>query len=109
MSEPLPSDLAAELRANHRRRGSIGETIYYLRETTSTNDVSAYHAERGAPEETTVVAGAQTAGHDRLRRTWYSPPGTGLYVSIVFRTPKAAPFLTLAGGVAMAKSIRAAT
>src|SRR5262245_4198171 len=109
MSEPLPSDLAAALRATRSRRGSIGETIYYFSETTSTNDVAARHAERGAPEGTTVVAGAQTAGRGRLGRTWYSPPGTGLYVSIVFRTPKAAPFLTLAGGVAVAEGIRAAT
>ena len=91
------------------RRGRLGEPLYYLHETTSTNDIAAAYAERGAPEGTTVVAAAQTSGRGRLGRSWYSPPGAGLYVSIVIRDSRCAPFLTLAGGVAVAEGIRAAT
>jgi len=109
MSEPLPSDLATALRATRHRRGPIGEPVYYFSETTSTNDVAALHAERGAPEGTTVIAAAQTSGRGRLGRSWYSPPGAGLYVSVVFRAAKAAPYLTLAGGVAVTEGVRAAT
>jgi BirA family transcriptional regulator, biotin operon repressor / biotin---[acetyl-CoA-carboxylase] ligase len=109
MSESLPHDLALALRATKDRRGPLGEPVYYFSETTSTNDVAAFHADRGAPEGTTVIAGAQTSGRGRLGRSWYSPSGAGLYVSLVFRAPKAAPFLSLAGGVAVAEGIRAAT
>jgi BirA family transcriptional regulator, biotin operon repressor / biotin---[acetyl-CoA-carboxylase] ligase len=109
MAEPLPLDLAAALSATGSRRGVFGDPIYFLSETGSTNDVAAALAERGASEGTTVVATAQTAGRGRFGRQWFSPPGAGLYVSIVCRNAAAAPLLTLAGGVAVADGIRAAT
>jgi BirA family biotin operon repressor/biotin-[acetyl-CoA-carboxylase] ligase len=109
MPEPLPLDLAAALATTSERRDHIGDPAYYFTETTSTNDVAARYAEGGAREGTTVVAGAQTAGRGRLGREWYSPPGAGLYVSVVIRDERAAPFLTLAGGVAVATGIRKAT
>jgi BirA family biotin operon repressor/biotin-[acetyl-CoA-carboxylase] ligase len=109
MPEPLPGDLISALAMTSRRRGRIGEPAYYFSETTSTNDVAARYADGGAPEGTTVIAGAQTSGRGRLGRTWYSPPGAGLYVSVIVRDERAAPFLTLAGGVAVATGIRKAT
>lgn len=109
MSEPLPPELADALRASADRRGTLGEPAYYFAETASTNDVAALLAERGAPEGATVIAAAQTSGRGRLGRTWFSPPGAGLYVSVVFRNARVAPLLTLAGGVAVADGIRTAT
>jgi len=109
MSEPIPEDMAAALRATEQRRGAFGDQIYFFQETGSTNDVAAALAERGASEGTTVVASAQTAGRGRFGRRWFSPPGAGLYVSVVCRTASAAPLLTIAGGVAVADGIRAAT
>jgi len=38
-----------------------------------------------APEGTVVIAGEQTAGKGRRGRKWSSPPGEGLYLSIVLR------------------------
>jgi BirA family biotin operon repressor/biotin-[acetyl-CoA-carboxylase] ligase len=63
-----------------------------------------------------VIADEQTAGRGRRGRTWFSPPGSGLYVSIVL-TPsaaraapdRAAGLLTLAVGVALAEGVEAAT
>lgn len=109
MPEALPEDFAAALSASASRRGSFGEPLHFHTETTSTNDIAAGLAARGAPEGTTVVAAAQTAGRGRFGREWFSPPGAGLYVSVVCRNRVAAPFLTLAGGVAVADGIRAAT
>src|SRR5690606_6342284 len=76
--------------------------------TASTNDEAARLAAAGATQGTTVVAAAQTAGRGRLGRAWFSPPGAGLYASVVIRDPRAAPLLTLAAGVAIAEGIRAA-
>jgi BirA family biotin operon repressor/biotin-[acetyl-CoA-carboxylase] ligase len=109
MPEPLPSEFASALRATADRRGHFGEPIYFFTDTESTNDAAAALAERGAPEGTTVLALAQRQGRGRLGRTWFSPAGAGLYVSIVCRDRRAAPMLTLAGGVAVADGIRSAT
>ena len=109
MPDPVPPEFARALDAARARLGSVGHPLYYFHETTSTNDVASSLAERGASEGTTVLAGAQTSGRGRLGRQWYSPPGAGLYLSVVIRSRRAALYLTLAGGVAVAEGIRAAT
>jgi BirA family biotin operon repressor/biotin-[acetyl-CoA-carboxylase] ligase len=109
MSDPVPDDLARALAGSAARRGCFGDPLYFFNETASTNDIAESLAEHGAPEGATVVAFAQTAGRGRFGRTWFSPAGAGLYVSVVCRNPAAAPLLTLAGGVAVADGIRSAT
>lgn len=109
MSDPVPEEIAAALARRAERRGCFGDPIYFFVETPSTNDVAATLAEHGAPEGATVVASCQTAGRGRFGRTWFSPEGAGLYASIVCRNADAAPLLTLAGGLAVAEGIRAAT
>jgi BirA family transcriptional regulator, biotin operon repressor / biotin---[acetyl-CoA-carboxylase] ligase len=77
----------------------------------STNDVAA-----ALPPDSVVVADQQTAGRGRRGHTWFSPPGAGLYVSVVVApaTARAEPLratllLTLAAGVAIAEGVEAAT
>jgi len=86
--------------------------IQYLPTTSSTNDVARDLAEKGAPEGTIVIAEAQTKGRGRLGRTWHSPPGAGLYFSIVLRPrldPSDLPKITLLAGTAVAESIEETT
>ena len=109
MSDPVPEELVRALAATALRRAPFGDPLYFFSETGSTNDIAASLAENGAGQGTTVLASSQTSGRGRLGRIWFSPPGAGLYVSIVCRDERAAPFLTLAGGVAVAEGIRAAT
>jgi BirA family transcriptional regulator, biotin operon repressor / biotin---[acetyl-CoA-carboxylase] ligase len=109
MPDPLPPELAEALAASAGRRAGLADTIYYFEETGSTNDVAAALAERGAAHGTVVVAGRQTAGRGRMGRRWFSPPGAGLYVSLVSRSAAALPLLTIAGGAAVADGIRQAT
>ena len=109
MPDPLPPEFEAAWRITADRRAHFGTPVYFFNETGSTNDVAAGLAERGAPEGTTAIAMAQTAGRGRMGRTWFSPPGAGVYVSVVCRQPGLAPLLTLAGGVAVAEGIRRAT
>ena len=66
-----------------------------------------------APDGLVVVADAQTAGRGRRGRTWFSPPGSGLYVSVVLAPAtarvdplRATMLLTLAAGVALAEGDR---
>lgn len=109
MPDEVPAEFASALLATASRRGAFGSRLLYFHDIGSTNDEAGRLAEEGAPEGTTVVAGAQHAGRGRFGRTWFSPQGAGLYVSIVIRDKRAAPLLTLAGGVAIAESIRVLT
>ena len=56
----------------------------------STNDVRRVAGARAATlEGAVVIADAQTAGRGRRGRTWFSPPGSGLYVSVVLDARRA--------------------
>ena len=107
--DSAPDDLLRALAASESERGVFGARLFYFTETGSTNDLASAAADRGEPEGTTFVAGAQTAGRGRRGRAWFSPPGSGLYFSIVIRRASIAPWLTLAGGVAVAEGVRTAT
>ncbi|MBQ4151125.1 MAG: biotin--[Clostridia bacterium] len=54
-------------------------------EVTSTNDIAKNLAEDGAPEGTVIIADKQTKGRGRMGRSFLSPEGTGLYMSIILR------------------------
>lgn len=90
----------------------IGREVLYLEETESTNTVAKTLAGEGAVEGTVVVAGRQTAGRGRLGRTWESPVGTGLYMTVILRpsvAPEEVQFITLAASVAVVAAIRNTT
>jgi BirA family biotin operon repressor/biotin-[acetyl-CoA-carboxylase] ligase len=109
MPDALPPELAQALAATADRRGRFGARLVFLADTASTNDVAGAMAGAGAEEGTTVLALSQSAGRGRLGRPWISPPGAGLYLSVVLRDRRTVPFVTLAAGVAVASAIRRAT
>jgi len=63
----------------------IGRQIVYLSSTHSTMDVARRQAEEGAQEGTVVVAEEQTSGRGRFGRTWVSPAGKNIYVTLILR------------------------
>jgi BirA family transcriptional regulator, biotin operon repressor / biotin---[acetyl-CoA-carboxylase] ligase len=76
-------------------------------EVESTSDVAKALADRGAPDGTTVIARSQSAGRGRRGRTWESPPGKALYLSMVLRPRLAASdasWLGILGGLAAASA-----
>lgn len=54
-----------------------------------------------------VVADQQSSGRGRLGRTWWSPPGQGLYTSFLLYPPKdkMAAVLSLLAGMAVARAV----
>jgi len=109
-TQPLSDELARPLAAAAARLGPLARQVMWYSELSSTNDLAAAYAERGAREGCVIIADTQTAGRGRHGRSWCSPPGAGLYVSIVMRpVPRVVPLLTVAAGVALAEGIRAAT
>lgn len=71
---------AAELAA----RWGLPAVHLYAR-VGSTNDVARALAEAGAPAGTAVLADEQVAGRGRSGRGWSSPPGMGVWLSMVLR------------------------
>lgn len=89
---------------------AVGRVLHVHDAVASTNDLAMALGDAGAAHGTAVVAERQTRGRGRLGRIWASPPGVGLWVSVVLRpaVPAAvAPAITLAAGVATAEAIEA--
>lgn len=87
-----------------------GRSLDVRAETGSTNDDAREAAAEGAPDGHVVVADRQRAGRGARGRSWDSPGGTDLYVSIVARVPLSParlPPLTLAVGLGVAEAVRA--
>ncbi len=87
----------------------IGRDIRVFQETGSTNDVIEKLARDGVEEGVVVFAESQTQGRGRLGRKWISPPGKGLWFSILLRPdlrPTAATQLTVAAATALVRGIR---
>lgn len=75
---------------------------------TSTNTVLKQMASEEAPAGLVLVAGEQTAGRGRLGRSFYSPAGSGLYLSLLLRPEMEAAEatkLTACAAVAAAEAI----
>jgi len=69
-------------------------------------------AEAGAPEGTVYFADEQTAGRGRGAHEWSSPPGSGLYVSVLLRPhipPADVLWLSLAAGLAVRDAVMQVT
>lgn len=90
------------------RLRTSGLSVTALESTDSTNTCVRRLAEAGAPEGSVVVAAAQTAGRGRSGKSFLSPAGTGLYMSILLRPQLAmgdALLITTAAAVAVAHAV----
>lgn len=86
----------------------IGSRIVFLDSIDSTNFKAKELASKGYQSGTVVVADEQTAGRGRLGRNWYSPAGTGLWLSIILRPdipPLDSPLLTVIASLAVYESL----
>ena len=116
MVDTLPREFAEALDRSRDRLGCFGSRVVFFSTVGSTNDVASTIAASGEGEGAVVVADEQTAGRGRRGRTWYSPPASGLYVSVVL-TPararvdggRATMLVPLAAGVALAEAVDAMT
>jgi BirA family transcriptional regulator, biotin operon repressor / biotin---[acetyl-CoA-carboxylase] ligase len=113
--DTLPQDFAEAFAAARERLGPFAARVLFFDEIGSTNDVAAALAAGGSGEDSVVIAETQTAGRGRRGRRWFSPPGSGLYVSAVLAPHRstdpvrATSLLTLAAGVALAEAIESTT
>lgn len=104
----LPDDLLAQLGPTL----VVGRNIRVFQQTASTNDIVEKLARDGVREGMVVLAESQTRGRGRLGRQWVSPPGRGIWCSVLLR-PRLAPLqatrLTILAAVALARAMREVT
>jgi BirA family transcriptional regulator, biotin operon repressor / biotin---[acetyl-CoA-carboxylase] ligase len=86
----------------------LGSSFLRFDSVASTNDVAKELAVSGASEGLCVIAREQTAGRGRQGRSWSSPPGEGLYLSLILRPRgdvSASAMITLAAAVTVAETL----
>jgi BirA family biotin operon repressor/biotin-[acetyl-CoA-carboxylase] ligase len=94
---------------SHERRRQIARLDLYD-DIDSTNSHLLREAQAGASAGTLCLAERQTAGRGRHGRTWVSPFGTNIYLSLLWRYPFGPGDLgglSLAAGAAVAGVLRA--
>jgi len=87
---------------------AMGQRVHFMDEVDSTNTYASMLAREGAREGEVVIADRQLRGKGRIGRTWQSPAGDNLYISIILRPPvrpAVSPQITLMAGVATAEAL----
>lgn len=106
---PATDILSAQGIAKYLHPACSGLHLQVIPETNSTNTAARERAVEGAPEGWTVVSGCQTKGKGRIGRTFFSPPDTGVYLSLLLRPPhcqaQEAVKLTTMAAVAVCEAI----
>lgn len=103
--------VADEIRSRLATR-LVGRELVCHDQLASTNLTAMELGEAGAAEGLVVIADRQTAGKGRLGRSWASPGGVNLYLSILLRPsipPWEVPRLTFVSAVAAARALQDAT
>ena len=81
-------------------------------EVTSTNNIAKQKAISGTANEAVIISDRQTAGRGRLGRSFFSPEGTGIYMSMILTpgdTIENSILITVAVSVAVARAIEKVT
>lgn len=89
-----------------------GTHVAFFEQTDSTNTQIKRLAEAGAPHGTLAVAEIQEGGKGRRGRSWVSPPGVGIWMSLLLRPQidsVSASMLTLVMALSVSRGIREAT
>src|SRR5262249_30222543 len=86
----------------------IGQRILRFKRLESTNTVAAEHAGEPANDGLVVWAEEQTGGRGRMGRAWHSPPGYGVWLSVLLLPPESLRrpvLLTALAAVAVCETI----
>lgn len=88
------------------------DSLIWYPQIDSTNTRAKALAQQGAPEGTVLIADYQTGGRGRMGRSFHSPAGSGVYMSVILR-PECPPteimHLTCAAAVAVCAALERLT
>jgi BirA family biotin operon repressor/biotin-[acetyl-CoA-carboxylase] ligase len=89
---------------------SRADNIHIYKTLESTNKTAKEMAINGCAHGTVVIADGQTAGRGRSGKSFYAPPGSGLYMSLVMRLerfqPRTTTWITGSAAVAVCRAIQ---
>ena len=108
----VPDRLDEVLLRSHLATQVIGQVMELHHSIGSTNARAKELAQSGAVHGTLVAAEEQVSGRGRLGRSWVSPPGMGIWMSLVLRppfSPPSAPRITILAAMAVADAINRVT
>lgn len=94
--------------AKYLKTDFIGKKIYYFDSLASTN-IKAKEIAMEAKEGTVIIAEEQTSGRGRLGRSWISPKGKGIWMSIILKPevqPAKVAKITLIGAAAVNQGLK---
>ncbi len=100
--------ITAEQILPHLKNQIIGRGIYCFRQIGSTNEHLRRLCRNGEEEGAVVIADRQTQGRGRHQRNWHSPPGLGLWFSVLLRPTtflNRLGLISLLSGLAIAEAI----
>lgn len=116
--------MTAEQKTQQEDRLSLGEMDAYLAEEVdranilihpildSTNTEAKRLASKGGAHHTVIMAEEQTAGRGRLGRSFYSPKGSGIYMSVILRptcSMEKSVMITTAASVLVCRAVEQVT
>lgn len=87
----------------------IGDNIVRCGQVTSTNDIARKLAAGGCQDGTVITASSQTKGRGRFDREWFSPEGSGIYLSILIKDnipTVSSPLLSFVSALSVALAIK---
>lgn len=103
-----PETLAACELMSRSNTEWAGKRVYFREETDSTNEDARFLAEEGMPHGSLVIAETQLQGKGRRGRSWSSPKGKNIYMSLLMRPSfpiNQASMLTLVMAVSIADTL----
>ena len=112
--QQLPIDLQrieASIKSHPRVRERVREVLFFEK-VESTNKTALQMGAAGLPSGVVILSDEQTQGVGRLNRTWISPKGVNLYLSLLLRPYQPIrefPLFSLATALAAVQAIRAVT
>lgn len=108
----IPDRLHATVLRYYLHTRKLGQEIEIYDSIDSTNTRAKELAQEGAVHGTLVAAEEQQTGRGRLGRSWNSPAGVGIWMSLILRPafpPRFAPRMTVLAGLAVLRAIEATT
>ncbi|MCX7714965.1 MAG: biotin--[acetyl-CoA-carboxylase] ligase [Clostridia bacterium] len=103
----LPDILSSEEIKDGLATSFVGQTVYFFPETDSTNNCAK--AQANSADGSLFITEKQNSGKGRLGKSWSSPYGTGIWMSILLKPdilPSQVPKLTLVAGLAVCNALK---
>lgn len=104
-----PKDLSSSSITEGLATSFIGQKVIYYPRLPSTMDMARIEARRGAAGGTVIIAGEQTEGRGRMRRTWLSPSGNIALSIVLYPDTASLPYLVMIASLAAAHGIETVT